>query len=120
MPPALAPRPLAHPRLIRVGETDRPTVPFEVDGIKVQALVGDTLLVAVLTNADRLRRSEFGPNARSGFCLMAACQDCWVWTSAGERMRACDTLVDSLLSSVRQAGLSIVTEQPDATWPNRA
>ena len=112
MPPALAPRPLAHPRLIRVGETDRPTVPFEVDGIKVQALVGDTLLVAVLTNADRLRRSEFGPNARSGFCLMAACQDCWVWTAAGERLRACDTPVE--------AGLSIVTEQPDATWPNRA
>lgn len=112
MPPVVGPRPMAHPRFIRVGETDRAVVPLEIDGTKVRALEGDTLLIAMLTNTDRLRRSEFGPHTRSGFCLMAACQDCWVWTTAGERLRACDTPV--------KAGLSIVTEQPDATWPNRA
>ena len=26
-----------------------------------------------------LRAAEFGPEARAGFCLMGACQDCWVW-----------------------------------------
>jgi predicted molibdopterin-dependent oxidoreductase YjgC len=59
-----------------------------------------------------LRRSEFGPEARSGFCLMAACQDCWVWTVDGERLAACATPV--------RAGLSLLTEQPEASWASRA
>jgi predicted molibdopterin-dependent oxidoreductase YjgC len=100
------------PRFMRLGETGRATVTILVDGETVPALAGDTLLVAVLTHSGRLRRSEFGPNARSGFCLMASCQDCWVWTEAGDRLRACDTPV--------KAGLSILTQHPDASWPNRA
>ncbi len=100
------------PRFVRLGETGRVDVTIFVDGEAVAALAGDSLLVAVLTHQGRLRRSEFGPNARSGFCLMAACQDCWVWTEAGDRLRACDTPV--------RAGLSILTEQPDTSWPNRA
>lgn len=104
--------PAAPPRFVRLGETERPVVTIFVDGVAVPALAGDTLLVAVLTHSGRLRRSEFGPQARSGFCLMAACQDCWVWTEAGDRLRACDTPV--------KAGISILTEQPDASWPSRA
>lgn len=100
------------PRFMRLGETGRPAVKIFVDGAEVEAFVGDTLLVAVLTHSGKLRRSEFGSTARAGFCLMAACQDCWVWTVAGERLRACDTPVE--------AGLSIVTEQPDGSWPNHA
>jgi hypothetical protein len=100
------------PRFVRLGETERPVVTIFVDGAAVQALIGDTLLVAVLTHSGRLRRSEFGSTARAGFCLMAACQDCWVWTAAGERLRACDTQIE--------AGLSILTEQPDGSWPNHA
>lgn len=99
------------PRFVRLAEKDRPAVTITVDGDPVPALAGDTLLVAVLTHRGRLRRSEFGPEARSGFCLMAACQDCWVWTPEGDRLRACDTPV--------KAGLSILTEQPDISWPNR-
>jgi hypothetical protein len=100
------------PRFVRLGETGRPAVTIFVDGAAVQALLGDTLLVAVLTHSGTLRRSEFGGTARAGFCLMTACQDCWVWTAAGERLRACDTQV--------KAGLSILTEQPDGSWPNHA
>jgi len=100
------------PRFVRLGETGRPAVTIFVDGAPVEAFAGDTLLVAVLTHSGKLRRSEFGGTARAGFCLMAACQDCWVWTAAGERLRACDTQV--------QSGLSILTEQPDGSWPNRA
>lgn len=99
------------PRFMRLSETGRPAVTILVDGRPVSALMGDSLLVAILTQSGRLRRSEFGPNARSGFCLMAACQDCWVWTETGNRLCACDTPV--------RAGLSILTEQPDVTWPNR-
>lgn len=98
-------------RFLRLGETGRASVTILVDGAEVSALEGDTLLVAVLTHSGRLRRSEFGPEARAGFCLMGACQDCWVWTDTGERLRACDTPV--------KAGLSILTEQPDSSWPSR-
>ena len=99
-------------RFVRLAEKDRPTVTIAVDGADVAALEGDTLLTAVLTAGLKLRQSEFGPNARSGFCLMAACQDCWVWTPDGERIRACDTPVSD--------GLAILTTQPDVSWPNRA
>jgi len=98
-------------RFVRLGETGRPVVTITVDGTAVSAFIGDTLLVAVLTHFGKLRRSEFGGTARAGFCLMAACQDCWVWTEAGERLRACDTPV--------KPGLAISTEQPDALWPTR-
>jgi hypothetical protein len=42
---------------------------------------------------------------------MGACQDCWVWTRSGERLRACS-------NEVRE-GLDIVTTQPEAIWPLR-
>jgi predicted molibdopterin-dependent oxidoreductase YjgC len=100
------------PRFIRLDERDRDQVFFKLDGQEVAALAGDSLLVAILANQRRLRQSEFGPESRSGFCLMAACQDCWVWTEQGERLRACDTPVCS--------GLSIVTIQPDQSWANHA
>ena len=74
---------------------------FEIDGAPATALAGDTLLVAILANAGSVRESEFGDGARAGFCLMGACQDCWVWTAAGERLRARSTEV--------AAGMRIVT-----------
>lgn len=99
-------------RFIRLGETDRPAVRIEIDGKPASALEGDTLLVALLSNVDRLRQSEFGDGPRSGFCLMGACQDCWVWTARGDRLRACSTPVAD--------GLRILTDMPSETWPTRA
>ena len=99
-------------RFVRLAETGRTAVAFTIDGLPAQALEGDTLLVALLTQTDHVRRSEFGGAPRAGFCLKGACQDCWVWTADGERLRACTTMV--------RAGLHIVTDQPEATWPNRA
>ncbi|MFT3968409.1 MAG: (2Fe-2S)-binding protein [Sphingobium sp.] len=98
-------------RFVRLGETARPGLSFHVDGQPVSALEGDTLMVAMLTNGTRLRQSEFGDGARSGFCLMAACQDCWVWTEEGAKLRACSTLAAD--------GLKILTLEPEATWPNQ-
>lgn len=93
--------------LHRVGERDRRAVRIRVDGAEVDALEGDTLLVALLTTGTRLRESEFGDGPRAGFCLMGACQDCWVWTEAGGRLRACSTPVAD--------GMRIVTRM--APWP---
>lgn len=94
----------------RVGEQGRATVRLEIDAVPATALADDTLLVAILTNGARLRESEFGDGPRAGFCLMGACQDCWVWTADGERVRACSTPVAE--------GMRIVTrEAPWATLP---
>jgi predicted molibdopterin-dependent oxidoreductase YjgC len=96
-------------RFVRLAESDRAGVRLFADGQAIDALEGDTLLVALLGHLGALRQSEFGDGARAGFCLMGACQDCWVWTEDGERLRACTTVV--------RAGLRIVTRQPEATWP---
>jgi len=93
----------SEPLLRRVGETTRATVRIEVDGKIVEAMQGDTLLTAVLVNGHRLRMSEFGDGPRAGFCLMGACQDCWVWTVDGSRLRACGTPVSE--------GLRIMTRE---------
>lgn len=99
-------------RFQRLGETGRPEIRLLVDGEPLAALAGDTLMVAILTARGTLRRSEFGPETRAGFCLMTACQDCWVFTPEGDRLRACDTPA--------REGMVILTEQPELPWPMRA
>jgi D-hydroxyproline dehydrogenase subunit gamma len=79
--------------LQRVAEQGRRVVRFTLDGRPAEALEGDTILTAMLTNGDQLRRSEFADSPRAGFCLMGACQDCWVRTEDGERLRACGTFI---------------------------
>jgi D-hydroxyproline dehydrogenase subunit gamma len=78
-------------RLRRLAETDRPAVSFVLDGAPTAALEGDTLLTAILARDGYLRASEFGDGFRAGFCLMGACQDCWVNVEGRGRMRACTT-----------------------------
>jgi len=68
-------------------------VAFSIDGRPVSAAAGDSVLAAMLTNGDAVRRHEFGTAMRAGFCLMGACQDCWVWLEDGDRVRACTTQV---------------------------
>lgn len=82
-------------RFQRLGETGRPQVSLSVDGLPVTALAGDTLMVALLANGPALRRSEFGDERRAGFCLMGACQDCWVRLADGRRVRACATFLEA-------------------------
>jgi len=96
-------------QFVRLGETARSPVTIEVDGVAVETLAGDTLMVALLTHGKRLRMSEFGDGPRAGFCLMGACQDCMVWTPEGRKLRACDTPVSP--------GLKIVTSLPETAWP---
>ncbi len=99
-------------RFVRLGESDRPPLTLYVDGAPVAAMAGDTLIVALLSQGSALRQSEFGPERRAGFCLMGACQDCWVWTESGDRLRAGSTLAAT--------GQRILTSQPGASWSNHA
>jgi len=95
-------------RFRRLDETNRAPVRLTVDGQAITALEGDTLMVAMLTSGVALRDAEFGPERRAGFCLMGACQDCWVRDEAGNRLRACSTEVSS--------GLAITTRPLSADW----
>jgi predicted molibdopterin-dependent oxidoreductase YjgC len=81
------------PLFHRVSEQQRAAVHFTLDGQPASALAGDTVLTAVLTQSAQLRRNEFSGAPRAGFCQMGACQDCWMQTATGERLRACSTFI---------------------------
>jgi aerobic-type carbon monoxide dehydrogenase small subunit (CoxS/CutS family) len=93
--------------LKRLAEGDRPTVNFTLDGQPATALLGDTVLTAVLTCSDHLRGSDFSAEPRAGFCLMGACQDCWVRLGDGRRVRACSTLLETDHQITRETGRSL-------------
>ncbi|MBN3749089.1 (2Fe-2S)-binding protein [Burkholderia sp. Se-20373] len=100
------------PQFVRVAERERAAIAFTLDGHPAHALAGDTVLTAILVAQRRVRVSEFSGLPRAGFCLIGACQDCWVRTEAGARVRACSApIVD---------GMRIVTgAQPVATGDTR-
>ncbi|MEE4682147.1 (2Fe-2S)-binding protein [Pseudomonas alliivorans] len=90
--------------LKRLAEHDRPTLPFTLDGQPASGLLGDTLLTAVLTASDHVRSSDFSAEHRAGFCMMGACQDCWVRLGDGQRVRACSTLLEAGQTVSREPG----------------
>lgn len=95
-------------QFVRVAETQRESLSFFIDGHEVTALQGDTLLTAVLMQQRRVRESEFSGAPRAGFCLIGACQDCWMRTEEGLRLRACSTLVTQ--------GMRVVTRLAEAAF----
>jgi D-hydroxyproline dehydrogenase subunit gamma len=78
----------------RLVPRDGAAILFTIDGAPAEARAGDLLLTAILLHRSSLRRHEFGDAHRAGFCLMAACQDCWVGLADGRRLRACTTPVE--------------------------
>ncbi len=85
----------SHAQFRRLDEKNRQPIKFSIDGHAFHALLGDTVLTALLTNQGAIRRTEFSGQKRAGFCLMGACQDCWIWLESGERLRACSTMLES-------------------------
>jgi predicted molibdopterin-dependent oxidoreductase YjgC len=80
------------PQMTRLVERERPALAFSLDGASAMGQEGDTILTAVLTLRAHLSQSEFEGDLHAGFCLMGACQECWV-TADGAPVRACGTLV---------------------------
>ena len=91
------------PLLRRLVRVDHPAIAFTLDGEPCEGRAGDTVLTAILTQAERLRLSEFSASPRAGFCQMGACQDCWIVLESGERLRACSTALT--------AGMRILTRR---------
>ena len=96
----------AEPQFVRVAELQREPLRFFLDGREVGALQGDTLLTAVLMQQRRVRDSEFSGAPRAGFCLIGACQDCWMRSEDGKRLRACSTLVTEGMRVVSRFGVA--------------
>jgi predicted molibdopterin-dependent oxidoreductase YjgC len=94
------------PQFVRVAELHRAPLAFVLDGKEVTALAGDTVLTAILMQQRNVRQSEFSGEPRAGFCLIGACQDCWVRSEDGTRLRACSTLLG--------AGMRIITRSAGA------
>jgi predicted molibdopterin-dependent oxidoreductase YjgC len=90
----------AQPRMVRLVDRERARLTFSLDGMPATAQQGDTILTAVLTARRYLVESAYGEGKRAGFCLMGACQECWVAVD-GTRAHACSTLVT--------AGMSVAT-----------
>jgi D-hydroxyproline dehydrogenase subunit gamma len=93
-------------QIIRALPREMRPVCFTIDGDPAEAFAGESLLVAILALRPALRRLEFGGEPRAGFCLMGACQDCWVWVDDA-RKRACTTQV--------QDGMRVALEAPSWT-----
>lgn len=91
----------------RVARRSGAAVILSFDGAPIRATAGDSVLAALLENGAFVRRLEFGAEPRAGFCLMGACQDCWVWSAAGGRIRACTTPVSE--------GMQLFTAPQDMT-----
>ena len=87
----------------RLQDKERAQIEITLDGESLQVLAGDTLLTAILTHRPQLRVHEIGGEPRAGFCLMGACQDCWVATADGTALRACTTFVAE--------GMAVVTRK---------
>ena len=82
-------------KFVRLRDAARPRITLRLDGVAIEAQRGDTLLTALLAaDAGHLRESEFGDGPRAGFCLMGACQDCWVVVEGRGRLRACATMAE--------------------------
>jgi predicted molibdopterin-dependent oxidoreductase YjgC len=92
-------------QFVRLKPRDGAVIGFTIDGRPAEARAGDTLMTAILLAAPALRRFEFGDGARAGFCLMGACQDCFVDLADGARVRACTTPV--------AAGMAVITGLAD-------
>jgi NADH dehydrogenase/NADH:ubiquinone oxidoreductase subunit G len=75
-----------------------------VDGIRVSARAGQSVLSVLLARDVSVRVHELSGEPRAGFCLMGACQDCWVWFGDARRGRACTTPVED--------GMTIFTRPP--------
>jgi predicted molibdopterin-dependent oxidoreductase YjgC len=94
----------AEPRRMNLAIAAAP-VEFTIDGHRLAARQGETVLTALrLAYAGGVVLSWSTP--RVGFCLMGACQDCWLWRRDGSRLRAC--------TSRLEVGMSLVTSAPEA------
>ena len=90
----------------RLRAISAPAVAVTVDGRVHSARLGETVLTVLRVDHGHARQSEFANEKRAGFCLMGACQDCWLWHEDGRRLRAC--------TSPAEDGMRLTTVAPES------
>lgn len=98
-------------RFVPVSDSATAKVTIRIDGASAQVGKGCSVLSAVLLHRKAARMSSAANKPRAGFCLMGACQDCWLWLADGRRIRGCTTPVAD--------GMEILSTQPE-DWPYRS
>ncbi len=93
-----------HPLIVPAVPIGAPSVHFTIDGTPATSSAGRTVLAALLLSGTSLNTNDASGEPRAGFCLMGACQDCWVWLEDGTRIRACTTPIAD--------GMAILTKSP--------
>lgn len=88
----------------RYRQNEKP-VGFSLNGVPQVGRHGDTVLTAIMAVSNHVRQTEFTGENRAGFCLIGACQDCYVMTEEGARIRACTTPL--------QEGMRFLTSIPE-------
>lgn len=101
-------------QLTRRYRQDEQPISFTLNGRSYTGRRGDTVLTAILTVSDHLRHTEFSGENRAGFCLIGACQDCFVMQETGGRIRACTTALQAGMSFITNDLTSAVSEAEDA------
>ena len=81
-------------RLVRIARLTGAPFRIMVDGSPVETQEGESVLAAMFSVTSHLRELESNGEKRAGFCLMGACQDCWVVVEGRGTVRACTTLVE--------------------------
>jgi NADH dehydrogenase/NADH:ubiquinone oxidoreductase subunit G len=94
---------------VRIAPFTGAPVRILVDGREVEARDGESVLTAILAVSGHVRELDSNGEKRAGFCLMGACQDCWVWFADAPRGRACTTPV--------RDGLQVFTRAPAGRRP---
>ena len=91
-------------RIVAVAQVSTPKVAIRLDGQPLEVPEGQSILAVVLGHRKVLRHHLMDDRPLAGFCLMGACQECWLWLENGMRVRACTTPVRS--------GMAIYTDAP--------
>jgi D-hydroxyproline dehydrogenase subunit gamma len=79
--------------IVRIANHRTEPVRIWLDGVAIEASEGQSVLTVILEHKSHVRLHESSGEPRAGFCLMGACQDCWVWLGRDRRGRACTTAV---------------------------
>jgi len=95
-------------RFVRRSHPEGAGIPFTIDGVSTEGAEGDTLLTALLLARPDLGPAAPDPRRRAGFCLIGACQDCWVRLRDAGRVRACTTLLEP--------GMAVLLESEGERW----
>ena len=75
--------------VVSTAQSSTPNVSIRFNYHTLEAPMGQSILTVVSRHQKVLRHHLTDSRPVAGFCLMGACQECWLWLAEGTRVRAC-------------------------------